>query len=289
MRIGSVCGEQAAEEWVGALGQEQHHGDQQRAVHDEMGAVQAALAEVVARYLGQRGEDERAEDRADQCAGPADDRADDDLHRERDAKHRRGLEREEIERVERAAEPGEERRHQHRQHLVLEGVHAQRLAGRLVLADRAEVHPEAPPLDDGGDAGGQEHEPQRQIVVGARVLELELAWIAREGDVEPQRAPHRIDVRYENAAHLGEGHGQQHEVEAAEAEPEAQVADQRAQDGGQRGAHEHPQPRGETELVRQQGRGVAADAHERRVAGRELTRRSRPPRSRPGRGSRRRR
>src|SRR5207253_8986344 len=39
-------GDEPAQERVGALGQEQHDGDQQHAVDDQVGAVQAALAEV---------------------------------------------------------------------------------------------------------------------------------------------------------------------------------------------------------------------------------------------------
>ena len=139
---------------------------------------------------------------------------------------------------------GEERRDHHREHLVPERVHAERLAGVLVLADRREVRAEAPALDRGHD-GGDQHERQRHVVVGAVVLELELARIAGERDVEPERAADRVRVERDDAADLGEGHRQQDEVEAAQPEAEAEIADHRAERGGQRAAHEHADPRRE--------------------------------------------
>src|SRR5437016_938348 len=90
----------AAEKWVRAVGEEEDDGDEEHAVDDQVGAVQPALAEVCARDLAERREDERAEDRPQQRAGAADDRPDDDLDRQRDAEDRVGLQREEVERVE---------------------------------------------------------------------------------------------------------------------------------------------------------------------------------------------
>src|SRR5262245_45362607 len=72
---------------IRALGEEQHDGDQQQAVRDEMRAVPAPLCEIVARQLGERAQDERAEDRAEYRAGAADDGADDDLDGQRNAEH----------------------------------------------------------------------------------------------------------------------------------------------------------------------------------------------------------
>src|SRR2546427_81022 len=122
------------------------------------------------------------------------------------------------------------------------------------------------PLEERDHARGEQHEGQRDVVVGPRVLELELARIARERDVEPDRAAEGVDVRHEDAAHLGERDRQQDEVEAAQAEAEAEVADDGAEHGGERAADEHAEPRRQVELARQHRRGVAADADEGGVA-----------------------
>src|SRR5438132_1559698 len=257
---------------VRALGEEQDDADQEHAVGDQVSAVQSALPEIEPGDLGERREDEGAEDRSQERAGAAHDRPDDDLDRERDAEERVGLEREEIERVEGAAQPGEKRRHDHRQHLVLEGVHAERLGRGFVLADRGQVDAEAPPLDRPGRHGRHEHERQRDVVVGAAVLELELSRVARERDVEPERAAERVDVRDRDAADLRERDGEQHEVEAAQAETEAEIADDRAEQRRERAPDEHADPRRQLKLDRQHRRRVAADADESRMAGRELPR-----------------
>jgi hypothetical protein len=228
---------------IRALRHEQHHEDQQHAVHDQVQAGEAARREVVARELRQWAQDERPEDRAEQRPGAAHDRADDDLDRQRDAEHGVRLDREEVERVEGAADAGEERRHDHGQHLVAEDGDAQRLAGGLVLTDRGQVDPEPAALDQGGHPRGAEHQGERDVVVGAGVSELELPRVAGERDVEPLRAADRLDVGRDDPAELRERRREEHEVEAAQAEAEAQVPDDRAQERREPRADEHADPR----------------------------------------------
>src|SRR5437762_9883796 len=73
-----------------------------------MAARPAGGREVAPGELGERGEDEGAEDRPQRRARAAHDRTDDDLHGKRDAEERAGLERELIEGVEGPADPREE-------------------------------------------------------------------------------------------------------------------------------------------------------------------------------------
>ena len=122
------------------------------------------------------------------------------------------------------------------------------------------------------DPGGAQHQAERHVVVHAVVLELELARVARERDVQPQRPAHRVRVERHDAADLRERHREEHEVEAAQAEAEAQVADHGAEHRGQRAAHEHADPRGEPGLHRKHRGGVGPDPDEGGVAGRELAR-----------------
>src|SRR5207249_11284702 len=142
----------------------------------------------------------------------------------------------------------------------------------FVLPNRRQVDAEATALDRPGDQRGEEHERQRDVVVDASVLKLELARIARERDVEAERAPERVDVRDGDAADLGEREGEQHEVEAAQPEAKAEIADDRAEERRERAADEHADPRRQPQLDRQHRRRVPADPDERRVAGRELAR-----------------
>ena len=104
---------------TGSPGEEQHDHDEQDTVDDQVGAVPAALAEVVARDLAERRQDEGAEHRAQRGSGAAHDGPDDDLHGERDAEEGVRLEREEVEGVE-GPEPREERREDHGAELVAE-------------------------------------------------------------------------------------------------------------------------------------------------------------------------
>src|SRR6185295_11547724 len=133
------AGPEAAQGRVGALREEKHHRDQQEAVGDQVRAGPASLPEVDARGLGEGAQDEGAENRSHDGARAAHNGSDDDLDRQRDPEYRGGLEREEVERVERPPHPGEERRDDHRQHLVAERVDSEGLAGALVLADRDQV------------------------------------------------------------------------------------------------------------------------------------------------------
>src|SRR5262245_61665847 len=75
----------APEVRVCALGQEQHDRDEEHAVDDEVKAGPARPGEVEPRDLGQRREDEGAEQGPQQRPGAADDGPDDDVDRERDA------------------------------------------------------------------------------------------------------------------------------------------------------------------------------------------------------------
>src|SRR3989449_10582459 len=140
-----------------------------------------------------------------------------------------------VKRVERPANAGQERRDDHREHLVAKRRHADGLGGALVLADGRQVHAEAAALDGRGHGRGRNHQAERDVVVGARVLELELPWGAGERDVEADGPADRLHVVGDDAAHLGEGDREQHEVEAAQAEPEAEKADEGAEHRGQRG------------------------------------------------------
>src|SRR5262249_41216908 len=88
--------ERASQQRIAAPGQEQHHRDQQEPVGDQVGPGHAGGGEVAPRQLGQRREDEGAQDRAQDRAAPADDRPEDDVDRERDAEDRVGLQREEV-------------------------------------------------------------------------------------------------------------------------------------------------------------------------------------------------
>src|SRR5262245_18093820 len=224
----------APEERVRALRKEEHDRDQERAIDDEVDAGPATGLEVGARQLAERREDERAENWPEERPGPADDWPDDDLDGQGNAEHGIGLEREEVERVEGTPDAREKGRDRHRQHLVLERVDAERLGRRLVLADRREVRPEAVALDPGRDAGGREHHREGDVVVGAVVLELELARVAGERDVETERAPDRLRVERGDAADLGKGHRQEDEIEPSEAEAKAEIADDDAEAGGER-------------------------------------------------------
>src|SRR5206468_1832441 len=168
-----------------ALGKEEHHDDEENAVDDQVDAGPAApRREVQARQLGERTEDEGPHDGPEERAGAADDGTDDDLDRERDAEDRVGLEREQVKRVERPADAGQERRDDHREHLVAKRRHADGLGGALVLADGRQVHTEAAAIDGRGHGRGRNHQAERDVVVGARVLELGLPRVAGGRDVE---------------------------------------------------------------------------------------------------------
>src|SRR5205823_2736195 len=152
--------------------------------------------------------------------------------------------------VEGPADPREEGGAHAREQLAPEGVDAEGLGRLLVLPDGDQVGAEARLLQPPHDDGGAGHQDERDVVVGPGVLKLELGGIARERDVEPDRATHCLGVQRDDPADFGEGHGEQHEVEAAQPEAEAQGeegdrvrADEGRQSGeGGQGESERPEP-----------------------------------------------
>src|SRR5262249_27856712 len=182
----------APESRVDALGQEQDDADEEQAVDHEVEARPSGTGEVNPRDLGQRREDERAQEQPEERPRTSHHGADDDVHRKGDPEHRIRLEREQVIRVEGAAEPRHERGQDDGVELVPHGVDAQRLGGVLVLADRSEVRSETTPLDAPDDGRRQQHQREGDIVVRAVVPELELPGVPSERDVEAEGSAHRL-------------------------------------------------------------------------------------------------
>src|SRR5215510_13335624 len=73
-------------------------------------------------------------------------------------------------------------------------------------------------------------------------------------------------------ADLREGHREQHEIEAAQPEAEAEIADDRSERRGEYAADPHTDPGAQAEAHGEQRGRIAADAHEGCVPGGELPR-----------------
>src|SRR5207249_545129 len=89
--------------------------------------------------------------------------------------------------------------------------------------------------------------------------------------VDPARAGAGRGGERDGPADLGEGHGEQDEVEPPEAEPKAEVPDHRAQSGRRGRADEHAEPGGDPPAQEEHRRHVGADPDEGGVPHGELT------------------
>ena len=98
--------------------------------------------------------------------------------------------------------------------------------------------------------------------------------VGRGFDLEEQaaRAAGPLPVVEGDPRELAEGDGQQREVDAGQREAEAEIADDRAGDGGDGDAGEQADPRADAEMEVEAGRDVAAQPGIERVAERELAR-----------------
>jgi hypothetical protein len=159
----------------------------------------------------------------------------------------------------------EHRRDHERDALPLEGVDAHDGGGLLVVADRAEIGPDAR-MDDPprGEQGGQ-REREKEVVVGRRArrpeeqrrLESEIAAgdLVLDGDEEAHR--------------LGERPGSQRQVDGAHAQ--AERAQAIAQDGGGHHPCRDARQDGHVEVEAQERRRVGAYPREGVVGQRELS------------------
>lgn len=155
------------------------------------------------------------------------------------------------------------------------GVDAHGLGGVFVLADRDEVRPEAP----AHHVVRREHPAHREQrdEVEERLLALPVDGAAEErdlgqrGDEQAHGAVRqRLPVERDEPRDLGDGEGGEREVRAAQAK--AQVADRQREDRRDQAAERNAVPRRELELEVQDHRRVRADAEERGVSERHLTR-----------------
>ena len=117
-------------------------------VHHDVDA--GAATDEATGQLGQGREDERSEDGADQRAGPADDRAKQDLDGNGRPERERRIDEGEVLRIEGAPERGQEGGERHGPELGRQCVDARGLGGVLVLPDRCEHVTEPGALDPSG-------------------------------------------------------------------------------------------------------------------------------------------
>ena len=256
-------------------------GDADDAVRREHDEGDEDHAEVDEPVLGPRrervaheDEDGRAHGRADEAPHAADEGHGGDLARHRDVERLRIGEVQE-EGVERAGEAAERARDDERGELVALDVVPDEAGALLVLADRLEHATEgrvddAPEEPDrrGGERGGR-------VVVDALVGEVEAERAEAQGEAL-DAAEAVLAARHGRRAiddveeHLGEGEGEEREVDAALAHEEE--ADRRAREPGRRDTGQERDDHAPRDVdLREAGR-VTAEAEEGAVAERDQAR-----------------
>ena len=219
-------------------------------------------AEPDARRLGEGDEHGRPEGRPPERADASQhgDQADQD--RERRREHGLRVDEEDVLGVEGAAQRRERGGAGDREKLVAREGDAQALGRVRILADRAEVVPEARALDEGGQAEHGSQEGERDVVVGPLgPVELEVDQGLRlDREPEAPGAADRVPVDRDGLDGLSDADRGDREVVAAE--PEARVADRLGDQDGERHAGQHPEPGRDAPPQGQHGGGVGADPEE---------------------------
>ena len=162
---------------------------------------------------------QRADQRAEHRAEPADDRPHQRLDRNPGAEGDVGVDEQEILRIERAGERGERRREGRSPAASPAGVDAERLGRILVLAHRNQIGAEAAALDD----ARQQHRDRRRSRARSRDRAARLWNWKFAGDGSslisvPRRAAGDRRGIGEDAHHFGEGERDQREIGAAQPE-----------------------------------------------------------------------
>ena len=225
-----VEAERAAQRRPHAMGQRHHHHQQADAVEDLLGArhVDAEAEHALAQRLGEAGDQERADDRAEQGADAADDRPQDQLDRAADVEDLLGKQVVVVEGEEDAGERGHGGGEDDRVHLVAEDVDAERPRGLLVLADRLPVVAGAAAQEQMADEERHHRQRQHHVVEHARAAAQGPQVVLRVvGDrhEQPGGAADPAPVIEADAGELGEGDGEDREVDAGHAEAEREKAD----------------------------------------------------------------
>src|SRR6266542_2615827 len=261
-RSGEGAGEpppQSMEETEQPFGLEQHHGDEHRAVDEEIRVAQARTRQQLDLQIA---EQKRAEHGPRDRAETPDDRHQHDRKRQAEVEDGAGRDVLEVDREETASHRDDRRRQGVDQELVFRGVDAERLGGVDVLTDRREGVSEGALLDPRGKRHDGDREDHHRGVVAREAKGAgghpQAGGAAREGD-----------SRRHHAHRLGHPDRGNREIRPSEAKGR-QTHDEgkgRGEKGGQRQRRIGVDP-----FQRQQSRRVGADPDEGGVADRDLAR-----------------
>src|SRR5262245_55868480 len=166
------------------------------------------------------------------------------------------------EREEHAADGSHAVRYDDRVHLVAKRVDAERARGNLILADRLPVIADATPEQNVAKPecrdGKREHHIVEHRRIAAQVPKI-VAGIVGDRQEEAARPAHPSEVIEADARELGEGDGEDCEIDAAHAEAEGEEADDRTACHRDRDRRGQSDPGPETEMdIERRGR-VAAE------------------------------
>ena len=158
-------------------------------------------------------------------------------------------------------------------HLVAEGVDAERARGGLVLADRLPVEADAALEQDMAEHEGRDGERQHHVVEHGRVaaqVPKVVAGVVGDRQEEAARAADPPEMVEADARELGEGDGEDGEIDAGDAEAEGEEADDGAADDGDRDRGRKSEPRPDAEMHVERRGGIGAEPDIDGVAEREL-------------------
>src|SRR5712691_106091 len=252
-----------------------HHDEKTDAVEHLLGAgrIEAESGHDLAQAFGEAGEQERAEDRAEQCADAADDRREDQLDRTRDVKDLLGEQIVVIEGEEDARDRGHGGGYDDREHLVAERVDAERARRLLVLADREPAIADAAAQQNVAEQEGRHGQRQHHVIehgrVAAQVPQV-VAGVIRHREKEAGGTADPIEMIEADPGKFGERDGEDREIDAGDPEPERQEGDECAACGGESNCARKPDPGGDPEMHVKRRARIAAETDEYRMAEREL-------------------
>src|SRR6185312_676261 len=236
---------------------------------DDISEARAAATEPgVGRGL-QRDEDHGAEQRAEQRAGAAQRRGDDELHRDEDAEPALGIDEAGLERIERAGKRGEGGAEHQRIEFVAPHRHAEAPGRSLAAAQGAQVVAEAAPLHLPGDREQHGEHDEEDIIVRHRAPEDEIPPAARRGRPhDADGGAGEIPIADDDADQLR--HRDRRHAEIMPDQAEGRHADDEGEHEADGDARRHAGERRQLPLVVRDERQIGADAEEHGVADRDL-------------------
>src|SRR5689334_17595522 len=258
-----------------AMRKKHDHDEQHYAVENLLhaGNFPAQGGEELGDAVGKEREHCGTEDRAEEGAQAADDRAEDDLDRAADVEDLLGEEVVVVESEEHARHRGHRRGERHCVHLPAEGIDPQGLRRFLVLADRLPVVAGPRSQQEVTKDERERREREHHVVVHERrAAEIgDVPAVAlRHAQKHATGATDPVEMVEADARELGEGDGEEREIHARDAEAEGEKADRDAERDAEQDRHPQPGPGPDAVVEEDRAGGVGADADVERMAERKL-------------------